>query len=98
MGLWVLVHLQSSHESADGTARPLPASEGNSDQKRVQSKQEVAVEWDHSWARYTFPHLEEWANLARIIFKDRDEDDIIDQFTAVVRNHYVQVKKSQSDK
>jgi hypothetical protein len=36
--------------------------------------------------------------LSRIVFKDREEADVIDQFTTVVKNHYVQVKKSQSDK
>lgn len=41
---------------------------------------------------------EEWASLSRIVFKDREEEDVIEQFTTVVKNHYVQVKKSQSDK
>ena len=36
--------------------------------------------------------------MVRVIYKDKEEDDVIDQFTKVVKNHYVQVKKSQADK
>jgi len=42
--------------------------------------------------------LEDWANLAKAVFKDKEEEDVIDHFTTVVKNHYVQVKKSQSEK
>lgn len=36
--------------------------------------------------------------MSRIVFKDKEEEDVIDQFTTVVKNHYVNVKKSQAEK
>ena len=42
--------------------------------------------------------LEEWPSMARLIFKSKEEEDVIDQFTTVVRQHYIQIKKSQSEK
>jgi hypothetical protein len=36
--------------------------------------------------------------LARGVFQDQEEIDIIDDFTKVVKEHYLQVKKSQSEK
>lgn len=72
MGLWVLVHLQSSDRPAAVKVRPLPASEGDSGQKRVQSEQEIATERNHSLDGYRLYYLEEWVNLARIIFKEKD--------------------------
>jgi hypothetical protein len=36
--------------------------------------------------------------VAKIVFREREEEDVIDLYTTVVKGHYMQVKKSQSEK
>lgn len=43
-------------------------------------------------------HSEEWCNLARFIVKDLAGEDIVERFMLVVKNHFMHIKKSQTDR
>lgn len=98
VGLRVLVHIPGGTRRAARAAGTVYETEGDRAQELVQQGQEGPAQRSHCRAGYMLANEEEWASLSRIVFKDREEEDVIDQFTTVVKNHYVQVKKSQSDK